>query len=106
MAEYEPNDSRRVTLNPADKQPGKRPEKGWHEAEEQAGEPKEAYEPEDSRNVTLDPADRKPGERAEPGWREKEQGHAPVRQHNNAQEVTGGDLPDPKRAAAFDQDEG
>jgi hypothetical protein len=29
-----------------------------------------------------------------------------IRQHNNAQEVTGGDLPDPHRAAAFDQDEG
>lgn len=30
----------------------------------------------------------------------------PVRQHNNAQEVTGGGLPDPHRAKAFDQDEG
>jgi hypothetical protein len=30
----------------------------------------------------------------------------PIRQHNNAQEVTGGGLPDPHRAAAFDQDEG
>jgi hypothetical protein len=29
-----------------------------------------------------------------------------IRQHNNAQEATGGDLPDPKRAEAFDQDEG
>ncbi|OYW46942.1 MAG: hypothetical protein B7Z33_00810 [Sphingomonadales bacterium 12-68-11] len=36
----------------------------------------------------------------------KPEGAAPVRQHNNAQEATGGALPDPKRAEAFDQDEG
>lgn len=110
MAEYEPNDSRRVTSSPVDKQPGKRPAVGWREAEQKAGEPKEAYEPVDSRNVTLDPADREPGGRAEPGWREKERGEgsgkARVRQHNNAQEATGGSLPDPRRAEAFDQDEG
>ncbi|MEO6041993.1 MAG: hypothetical protein ABIP41_08835 [Croceibacterium sp.] len=33
-------------------------------------------------------------------------GPRPVRQHNNAQEVTGGGLPDPERAKGFDQDEG
>lgn len=73
------------------------------------------YEPEDSRNVTLNPAGA-PGEPPRTGPREGETraperddrnpARTPVRQHNNAQEATGGDLPDPEQAADFDQDEG
>lgn len=74
MGNYKPNDSRRVTLNEADKKPGKLPAEGWHEKEQRAGEPVEPYEPEDSRNVTLNPDDQKRGQRAEAGWPETEQG--------------------------------
>ncbi|MEO6151514.1 MAG: hypothetical protein ABIT09_00825 [Croceibacterium sp.] len=70
------------------------------------------YEPDDSRNVTLNP-NSAPGEPPRTGPREgetrtkqEEAGDATVRQHNNAQESTGGDLPDPERAEHFDQDEG
>ena len=72
------------------------------------------YEPDDSRNITLT-QDTAPGEPPRTGPREgetrqpredKASGKPAVRQHNNAQEVTGGDLPDPERAKGFDQDEG
>ena len=74
------------------------------------------YEPDDSRNVTLKPGS-VPGEPPRTGPREGEARDAnrpegasvnekEVRQQNNAQEATGGDLPDPKRAqAGYDQDE-
>ena len=67
------------------------------------------YEPDDSRNVTLNPATA-PGEPPRTGPREGEarrraQEHETVPQANNAQEVTGGKLPDPARAEDFDGDE-
>jgi hypothetical protein len=88
MGRYEPNDSRKVTQG-QQQGAGSARQGTWQQ--EEAAEPHEAYEPGDSRQVTQG---------AEPT------GDNPVRQHNNAQEVTGGDLPDPHRAAGFDQDEG
>jgi hypothetical protein len=76
MGRYEPNDSRKVTKG-QQQGAGSAKEGAWQQQE--AAEPHEAYEPTDSRAVT---------------------------QENNAQEATGGDLPDPERAEAFDQDEG
>lgn len=87
MAGYEPNDSRKVTQG--QKQgAGEAKDGAWQQQE--AGEGHEHYEPEDSREVTQ--------------GQEQGAGSA-VRQHNNAQEETGGGLPDPKRAEGFDQDE-
>ncbi len=64
------------------------------------------YEPTDSRKVTQG-QQQGAGEASQGAWQRQEaQGEAPVRQHNNAQEATGGDLPDPERAESFDQDEG
>jgi len=77
MGEYEPNDSRDVTLNPSNL-PGEPPRTGPREGEAQGKRPEGAH-------------------RKEP----------PLGQHNNAQEETGGDLPDPQRAGrGYDQDEG
>lgn len=99
MGEYEPNDSRRVTLNPADRQAGLRPREGWHDAEASAGERVPGYEPEDSRHVTRNPDDRKPGQRAEPGWHETEVPQAGPRETRASGEAIGGnrirDLRDP-----------
>jgi hypothetical protein len=88
MGRYEPNDSRKVTRG-QQQGAGSAEQGAWQQ--EEAGEPHEAYEPEDSRQVTQGA-----GKDLDP----------PMRQHNNAQEVTGGGLPDPRRAASFDQDEG
>ena len=64
------------------------------------------YEPNDSRKVTLT-QDTAPGEPARTGTREGESRRQPEKQKNLAQEETGGDLPDPKRAErGYDQDEG
>jgi hypothetical protein len=101
MGEYEPNDSRKVALNPDPA--GKAPAAGWKQ--EEAQEPQERYEPEDSRRITQG-QEQGAKEPTTGAWRQQEAARAPVRQHNNAQEVTGGDLPDPDRAEHFDQDEG
>jgi hypothetical protein len=70
-SEYEPSDSRNVTLSP--NEPGK--PNGWRE-KEAAGETKRGeLEPEDSRNVTEEGVP-EPG--SVPNWREKEaRGHEP-----------------------------
>ena len=87
MARYEPNDSRKVTQG-QQQGAGSATQGKWQQQE--AGEPHENYEPVDSREVTE--------------GQQQGAGKA-MRQHNNAQEVTGGDLPSPRRAQAFDQDE-
>jgi len=86
MGGYEPNDSRKVTKG-QEQGAGSTAQGAWQQQEAQPI----PYEPEDSRQVTQ-------GAEADLD--------APVPQANNAQEATGGGLPDPKRAQAFDQDEG
>ena len=82
MGEYEPEDSRNVTLNPSSL-PGEPPRTGPREGEARERAPtgeNEAQEPKD-------------GDR--------------VKQENLSQESSGGGLPDSDRAAqGYDQDEG
>ena len=102
MGGYEPNDSRKVTQGQknAAGQPG---EGTWRQQEAQ--DPREAYEPTDSRRVTAG-QERGAAEPGEGTWRQEEAAEAaPLPQANNAQEATGGTLPDPERAEDFDQDE-
>jgi hypothetical protein len=77
MGEYEPEDSRNVTLNPSTL-PGEPPRTGPREGESRAATPDGDNPPKDK-----------------------------VRQENLSQESTGGDLPDADRAArGYDHDEG
>lgn len=103
MGGYEPTDSRKVTQG--QKQGAGEPGQGtWRQQESQ--EKAEQYEPTDSRRVTRGQKDGA-GEPGEGTWRQEEAAEqAPLPQANNAQEATGGGLPDPDRAEDFDEDEG